>query len=1080
MPYTVDTGPAGTGKGNSEGSGDEYGIEVDVSEGQAQLQTPVPLPVATGEPLSPQEVEDIFSRLPDLPVSPDEQTDFKYPVVLLPPPRPGITIKESFPPLEFEPTPQVGSPGPLEVLRYAPEGEIPIAPFVSVTFNQPMVPLGTLGDLGAEDIPVQVDPPLPGTWRWMGTRTLTFEYDSELIDHLPKATSYTVTIPAGTESVSGGVLAESVTWTFSTPPPVVTTFYPQNIPQPLHPLMFVAFDQRVNPDAVLKTIQVYAGNKLVDLVLATSSEIEKNEQVSQYVKNAQDGRWLVFKALYPFPADTSISITVGPGTPSAEGPLVTTSAQSFGFSTYAPLKIVEHGCTWYDGPCPPMTPFFIRFNNPLDTKVFTQEMLQVSPEIPGMVVNLYGETIVISGETKGQTTYTVTLSASLKDIFGQTLGREQRLTFKVGKAEPRLPGPDQIFVTLDPVSKKPVFSVYAINYAKFPVKIYAVQLEDWKAFQTYMRNWQQTDKPSQIPGKLVFDDTITLDIPDDTLSEVNIDLSPYLNNGYGHFIVNVQPPAGMFESQNDKWQRYSQTIHTWVQVTQIGVDAYTDYSDMIVWTTDLKDGSPLSGISIQVEKGGRTFTTGSDGTARVAIPSGATYLVASQGADKAMLLYSPYIWEDTGWQPSSPSDSLRWYTFDDRKMYRPGEEVHIKGWLRQLGGRQNGDVSLVGNKTTSVSYQLMDPQGNAIGDGQADVNALGGFDFAFTIPQAVNLGYAQVNLIAQGDLGDLSGTSFTHSLQIQEFRRPEFEVSARNETTGPYFADGHAVLAVEAKYYAGGALPNADVTWQVTTAPGHYAPPNWPDFVFGEWTPWWWDYYRYEEVGPGDGGTTETFTGKTDATDTHYLRLDFDRKGQPDEKPRPMSVVAQATVMDVNRQAWASTTSLLVHPADLYIGLRSDRYFVEKGTPIKVDFIVTDLDGNPVADRPVVITASRLEWKLKDGTWTEEEVDTQTCEKRSALEPDTCSFETPVGGSYRISAVVTDAQGRKNQTSFTRWVSGGQQPPSRRVEQEEVTLIPDKETYQPGDANLAVAVQPAEGLLTVSRSGFCTRTLKLQ
>ncbi len=490
-----------------------------------------------------------------------------------------------------------------------------------------------------------------------------------------------------------------------------------------------------------------------------------------------------------------------------------------------------------------------------------------------------------------------------------------------------------------------------------------------------------------MPGKLVFDETITLDIPDDTLSEVAIDLTPYLKGGYGHFIVNVQPPAGMFESQEDKWQRYSQTIHAWVQVTQIGVDTYTDYSDMIVWTTDLKDGSPLADISIQPEKGGRTFATGADGTARISIPSGATYLVASKGADKAMLLHSPYIWEDYGWEPSYPSDSLRWYTFDDRKMYRPGEEVHLKGWLRQIGGRQNGDVSLVGAKVTSVTYQLSDPQGNSIGSGQADVNSLGGFDFVFTIPQTVNLGYAQLYLNAQGDLGGLEGTSFTHSFQIQEFRRPEFEVSARNETTGPYFADGHAVLAVEAKYYAGGALPNADVTWQVTTTPGHYAPPNWPDFVFGEWTPWWWDYYHYEDYGPGDSGTTETFTGKTDATGTHYLRLDFSQKGQPDENPRPMSVSAQATVMDVNRQAWASATSLLVHPADLYIGLKSDRYFVEKGTPIKVDFIVTDLDGNPVPGRPVVITASRLEWKLRDGNWVEEEVDTQTCNKQSTSEP---------------------------------------------------------------------------------------------
>ncbi len=58
---------------------------------------------------------------------------------------------------------------------------------------------------------------------------------------------------------------------------------------------------------------------------------------------------------------------------------------------------------------------------------------------------------------------------------------------------------------------------------------------------------------------------------------------------------------------------------------------------------------------------------------------------------------------------------------------------------------------------------------------------------------------------------------------------------------------------------------------------------------------------------------------------------------------------------------------------------------------------------------------------------------------------------------------------------LTRWVSGGELPPSRQVEQEEVTLIPDKETYQPGDT-ARILVQspfsPAEGLLTVARNGI--------
>ncbi len=420
-----------------------------------------------------------------------------------------------------------------------------------------------------------------------------------------------------------------------------------------------------------------------------------------------------------------------------------------------------------------------------------------------------------------------------------------------------------------------------------------------------------------------------------------------------------------------------------------------------------------------------------------------------------------------------PSDELRWYVFDDRQMYQPGEEIHVKGWLRRVGGKQDGDVGLVGTDLSTVFFNVIGPQGNDLGSGQADVNALGGFDFVYTLPEEVNLGYAQLYLDARGSLGGLSNLQYYHSFQIQEFRRPEFEVNARNETLGPYFAGGHAIVAVEAKYYAGGPLPNADVTWQVTSSPGHYAPPNWSDFTFGQWEPWWWYYGPVSEEGFAEnssGGMLETFTGLTDAAGEHFLRLDFGLSS-----PRPLSILAEATVMDVNRQAWAGSTSLLVHPAELYVGLRSERYFVERGQPLEISVIVTDLDGKPVSDRPVKVRSARLEWKYRGNTWGEDEVDVQECTVGSAQEPVACTFETPVGGSYRISAEVTDSQGRLNQSSFTRWVSGGERPPSREVEQESVTLIPDKDNYQPGDvARILVQApfSPAEGLLTVGRSGI--------
>jgi len=306
-------------------------------------------------------------------------------------------------------------------------------------------------------------------------------------------------------------------------------------------------------------------------------------------------------------------------------------------------------------------------------------------------------------------------------------------------------------------------------------------------------------------------------------------------------------------------------------------------------------------------------------------------------------------------------DDLRWYVFDDRQMYRPGEEVHLKGWLRSIGAGQNGDVGLVGSKVDAVRYQIIGPQGNELGNGHVEVNALGGFDFAFTLPESANLGYAQLLLNAEGSLSGLgSGWQYYHNFQIQEFRRPEFEVSARNETTGPYFIGDHAVVAVEAKYYTGDPLSNAEVSWNVTSSPSNYQPPNWPDFTFGSWTPWWW-YYEpaYAET------EYSSYSGVTDASGNHYLRMDFDEAFSL----RPFSVLAEATVFDVNRQAWAGTTSLLVHPANLYVGLRSERYFVERGMPLEIELIVTDLDGNVVTDRPISVKAARLEWKYQSGSW---------------------------------------------------------------------------------------------------------------
>jgi uncharacterized protein YfaS (alpha-2-macroglobulin family) len=1078
-PVLVDTTAAGgmvsevsivSPSGGAEQDG-EAGLLVRLSEGREEAHAAESLPVASGQPLSDQEIAQILARLPPLTVEPEDQVEFQLPEDSLPPPRTGETIEEPFPPPPPPITPEAVEAGPLEVLRFAPEGEIPLAPFISVTFNQPMVPLATLEALAAEEVPVQVEPALPGTWKWLGTKTLTFEYESEAVDRLPMATEFVVTVPSGTESATGGILAETVRWTFSTPPPVMVGSYPTEGPQPLEPVFVASFDQRIQPEAVLETIQVTADGQVVPVRLADDEEVAADKAATRLADGAGEGRWLAFVAQEPLPADASIEVTVGPGTPSAEGPLVTTVAQRYGFRTYAPLRISRHRCSWYDDRCPPLTPFFIEFNNPLDVDAYEESMLLVEPALPGATVDVVGDTITIRGSTAGRTTYRVIVSGSIRDVFGQTLGQDTRLDFKVGSAEPALFGPDQALVTLDPASREPVFTVYSINHDRLKVRAYEVQPSDWLAFKNYLQEVYQEEKLPEPPGRQVMDETLRPDGAADALTEVNIDLDPALDGGLGQLVVVVEADGA--QRMQD---RYGRLVIAWIQVTQIGLDAFADPSQMVAWTTALQDGTPLAGVTLETDSGKKLAVTVEDGTATFDLPDQELYLlVARQGDDLAILPKFLGVWGNDAWSPRPVRDELRWYVFDDRAMYRPGEEVHVKGWLRQVGGDQDGDVSLPGEALQAVQYQVIDPQGNELLADRAEANALGGFNFTFTLPENTNLGYAWINLEAQGRLGGLDGLYYSHQFQVQEFRRPEFEVTARNETPGPYFAGGQGTVAVEANYYAGGPLPNAEVTWQVSSTPSNYSPPNWPSFVFGHWTPWWYAYeplYDVEGYWPYSQETTvEAFSGVTDASGTHYLQLDF---SQPEE-PRPHSVLAEATVMDVNRQAWAAATSLLVHPAELYVGLRCDRTFVQRGQPLVIDLIVVDLDGVAVADRPIQVEAARLEWRYVRGAWREEAVDVQTCTVGSLDEPVSCTFETEVGGKYQITGTVTDAFGRKNESQFTRWVSGGQRPPSRKVELETATLIPDQESYQPGDV-AEILVQspfsPAEGLLTVSRSGL--------
>ena len=1059
------------------------GLDLKVTEGKLGAPAFDKSKLAPARKLGDAETQAMLSRAKPITRDANDQQAFALRPRSQPVPRTGNTITGAFPPPAsslLPPKPNEASMD-LKILRYMPEGLVPIAPEVSITFNQPMVAVTSQGD-ASKTTPVTLTPQPKGNWRWLGTRTLLFDPDVRM----PMATTYTVEVPAGTKAANGNALKTATKFTFETPSPTLVSRFPVDYqPQHLDVPMFALFDQKIDAQAVLAKIAVTANGKAVAIKRIDDTEIKKitddkkaksrDKQVAAMVlaaqRNEQDGRWIAFRAAQDFPKDAAIVVTIPIGTPSAEGPNPTKVPQSFAFRTYPPLKLVEAICG-YQNNCPPGTPFTMRFNNPLDSEKFEEELVAVSPDIANLRIQQSGMVISVWGATKARTGYKAVVSKNLVDDFGQTLGDDETRSWTVGDARPSFFGP-QGMVVLDPGAVKPTLDFFSTNYEQLKVTLYKVDpASDLDSYYNYLRNRWNKDNPPRLPGTKVFDQLVKTTIGKNELVETSVDMSTALNNGLGHAIAIVQPYP--WTEQYDP-----PTFISWVQSTKLAVDAYVDASDLVAFATELGTGKPAGNVALEIRPFGLKGESAANGLATIALGGGgvkgAHYLLARRGADTALVTdHSGYYNESGTWVKQARGTTLSWYVADDRKMYKPGEEVSLKGWLRTIDQAKGGDIGGIDSNVQSISYVVRDSRNNELAKGQTTVNQVGAFDTKFTLPKTPNLGSAWIDFTASAkDPWSGGGGTYRHGFQLQEFRRPEFEVTA-NASQGPFVVGSNGDVTVNAKYYSGGPLPGAPTTWYVTASTTSFTPPNREDYTFGSWVPWWGNYTPFDDEDLGRGSKppkTWNLTGKTDASGAHVMHLDF-----LSVKPAmPMQVTANASVTDVNRQAWSAASTLIVHPSTAYVGLKSKKPFVEKGTPFDLEVIGVDLDGKVLPGAQLEVKAVRVDYEYNKGRYQRKEVDPQTCAVVAAKDPTPCAFATKEGGTYEVTATILDSRKRPNQTKLTFWVSGGAQPKARTVAQERVQLIPDKKEYTPGNTAeilIQAPFYPAEAVVSWRRSGL--------
>ncbi|MEO8168917.1 MAG: Ig-like domain-containing protein, partial [bacterium] len=145
---------------------------------------------------------------------------------------------------------------------------------IVASFNKPMTALKQLPE-GEGAGPLKITPAVKGKYRWIGTSTISFTP----LQPLEIATEYKVTIPAGVKATDGSAIEKEVSWSFTTPRPVLLASFPGHnqksvdIATPI----YLRFTQSIDLKRASSFIQIREGSRSGSTVPFTIGDASLSE-----------------------------------------------------------------------------------------------------------------------------------------------------------------------------------------------------------------------------------------------------------------------------------------------------------------------------------------------------------------------------------------------------------------------------------------------------------------------------------------------------------------------------------------------------------------------------------------------------------------------------------------------------------------------------------------------------------------------------------------------------------------------------------------------------------------------------------
>ena len=569
--------------------------------------------------------------------------------------------------------------------------------------------------------------------------------------------------------------------------------------------------------------------------------------------------------------------------------------------------------------------------------------------------------------------------------------------------------------------------------------------------------------------------------------------------GNGFYVIEVASPLLGSALLGEGKTRY---VATAALVTDLAVHFKWGRESSLAWVTRLSSAQPVAAAQIVVadQCTGATLWSGrtdAEGVAFIDEGLGAPsaygrcpwqhpLMVLAKPADDASFTSSEWAQgigpSDFSLPVGGPQDTAIYHTVLDRALFRPGETVSMKHYLREH--RRSG-VELP-RDASGIHQVVILHEG---GENRYEMKARfddGVATLTWTIPKEAHLGEYQVWI----------DNHPSGRFRIGEFRLPSMHASVEGPSQ-PQVAPASVNLDLHVAYLSGGGASGLPVKVRTQVEPVAAAFNGYDDYTFGG-----------EPVTEGvsmQGGSVADIDGEDEdsaeaapAARTRTIPLTLDANGAArvtiDQLPRvngAARLTAELEYADANGEILTSSGHVQLQSSAVSLGLRTEGWVAAPGQ-VRFRVLALDVAGHPRAQQSVRASLYQINnysyRKRLIGGFYSYETTREVRRLATACNGLTnaqglllCELAPGVSGQVLVRAESTDEAGRPSGATTSVWVIGKDDWWFGGTSGDRMDLLAEKKEYQAGEtARLQVRMpfRQATALVTVEREGVIDRFVR--